>query len=529
MTASNDAGSVESGSTQTPTAEAAPPVNTAVPTVSGALEDGSTLTATDGTWTGTAPIVYDYQWVRCELDGSGCEDIAGATDSTYDLTAADVGKRIHVDVTASNDAGEATASSAPSAGVGIEPPAATVDPEVTGTPVDGQTLTADPGDWTGTGPIDFTYQWQRCDAAGNNCEDIDGATDETYTLGADDVGSTVRVVVTGDNGEQTSVPSPAVGPIAPAPPVSVTVPTVSGTAGAGHTLTAGDGTWAGTAPLDFDYQWQRCDADGTNCMDIAGATDDTYDLTDDDVGHTIRVEVTASNGAGDDSATSAPTDGRAAGPARQHDAAPGPDRHARRRRHADRRPRRVDRRRPDRVHVPVAALRGRRLRLRGHRRRDRRRRTRSTHDDTGHAIVVVVTATNPGGSTSEASAPTGAVAAAPPVSATPPSVSGTPEDGATLTADPGTWTGTPPSDYEYQWQRCEADGTLCVDIAGETGSSYIPGPADIGQRDHRGGHGRQRRRLGQRDRRRDLGRRGRAAARHRRAGDHRRRRARRRR
>ena len=271
VTAGNDAGSVESGSAQTPLAEPAPPVNTAVPTVSGAVEDGETLTATTGSWDGTAPIAYDYQWVRCELDGSDCEDIAGATGSTYVLSGADVGHRVHVEVTASNAAGEATAESAPSAGVGVDPPAADVDPEVTGPLVDGQTLTADPGEWSGTGPIDFDYQWQRCDAAGDNCEDIDGADDETYTLGPDDVGSTVRVVVTGDNGEQTSVASPAVGPVAAAPPVSVTVPVVTGTAGEGQTLTAGNGTWDGTAPFDHEYQWQRCDADGTDCVDIAGA------------------------------------------------------------------------------------------------------------------------------------------------------------------------------------------------------------------------------------------------------------------
>ena len=80
--------------------------------------------------------------------------------------------------------------------------------------------------------------------------------------------------------------------------------------------------------------------------------------------------------------------------------------------------------------------------------------------------MVVVTATNPGGASSEASAPTSPIAAAPPVNATPPSVSGTPEDGSTLTVNPGTWTGTPPTDYEYQWQRCDADGTDCVDIPG---------------------------------------------------------------
>ena len=72
------------------------------------------------------------------------------------------------------------------------------------------------------------------------------------------------------------------------------------------------------------------------------------------------------------------------------------------------------------------------------------------------------------------------ISAAPPVSLTPPSVSGDPVDGGTLTVDPGTYSGTGPIDYEYEWQRCNADGTNCVEIAGETGSSYILGPDDIG-------------------------------------------------
>ena len=105
-----------------------------------------------------------------------------------------------VEVTATNGAGDDVATSVPGASVAVDPPAVSTPPAApTGSPLDGQTLTADPGTWTGTGPIDFSYQWQRCDAAGNNCTDIAGATDPTYTLGAGDVGSTVRVVVTGDN------------------------------------------------------------------------------------------------------------------------------------------------------------------------------------------------------------------------------------------------------------------------------------------------------------------------------------------
>jgi hypothetical protein len=478
VTASNSAGSAQSGSAQTAPAEAAPPVNTVVPVVSGTLEDGSTLSATTGSFTGTDPIAYAYQWQRCDADGTHCADIAGATGSTYDLTGADVGHAIVVEVTATNAAGEDTATSVAGASVAVDPPATSGTPDATGTPVDGQTLTADPGAWTGTGPIEFTYQWQRCDAAGANCADIAGATDETYTLGSDDVGSTVRVIVTGDNGEQTSVASDPVGPIDPAPPVSVVAPAISGTAGAGHTLTAGDGTWGGTHPLDFTYQWQRCDADGSNCTDIAGATDSTYDLTGGDVGHAIRVEVTATNAAGDDTAVSAPTAATLPAPPVNTTQPPAPGGTG------------ID---GGTLTADPGAWTGdapvdytyqwQRCDADGTNCTDIAGATDGTYTpgpaDVGHAIVVVVTATNPGGSTSQASEPSTPVAAAPPANATPPSVSGDPSDGGTLTVDPGTWTGTPP-DLTYQWQRCDADGSNCVSIAGETGSSYILGSDDVG-------------------------------------------------
>ena len=345
VTATNVGGSAASESAPTDLAEPAPPVNTAVPVVSGTFEDGETLTATTGTWTGTETIDYDYQWVRCELDGSGCEDIDGATAATYDLTPADVGHRIVVEVTASNDGGQATAASAPSTGVGIDPPANTGAPEADGTPVDGETLTADPGTWTGTGPIDFEYQWQRCDADGDNCEDIDGATDETYTLGTDDIGSTVRVEVTADNGDRTTVPSAAVGPVAATPPVSLTAPVVTGTAAEGETLSAGDGTWDGSDPLTFEHQWQRCDEDGD-------------ELRRHRRRHGRRVHADRrrrrprDRGRRDREQRRGRRVGRlgadrrdAARAARQHHAAPGPHRHADRRRDADGRPRHVDRRR----------------------------------------------------------------------------------------------------------------------------------------------------------------------------------------
>lgn len=65
-------------------------------------------------------------------------------------------------------------------------------PTIAGTPVQGQTLTADRGRWSG-GPEQFTYQWKRCDALGANCADIAGATAATYVITPADAGFTLGV------------------------------------------------------------------------------------------------------------------------------------------------------------------------------------------------------------------------------------------------------------------------------------------------------------------------------------------------
>jgi hypothetical protein len=74
----------------------------------------------------------------------------------------------------------------------------------------------------------------------------------------------------------------------------------------GQTLTATTGTWAG-APTAFAFAWQRCDATGSVCTSIAGATGQTYVVAGADLGSTIRVAVTATNPFGSTTAVSAPT------------------------------------------------------------------------------------------------------------------------------------------------------------------------------------------------------------------------------
>jgi hypothetical protein len=90
-------------------------------------------------------------------------------------------------------------------------------------------------------------------------------------------------------------------------PQNTSPPTISGTPKEASTLTASDGSWSNT-PTSFAYQWQRCNSAGATCGDITAGTSKTYTATSGDVGHALRVTVTASNADGKASATSDATD-----------------------------------------------------------------------------------------------------------------------------------------------------------------------------------------------------------------------------
>jgi Ca2+-binding RTX toxin-like protein len=82
-------------------------------------------------------------------------------------------------------------------------------------------------------------------------------------------------------------------------------PTISGDAVNNRTLTANPGATTGGSSTSF--QWLRCDAAGTGCVPIPGATGTTYTLTTADIGHAIRVRQTVTGSGGTVSADSAAT------------------------------------------------------------------------------------------------------------------------------------------------------------------------------------------------------------------------------
>jgi hypothetical protein len=180
-------------------------------------------------------------------------------------------------------------------------PANTVQPTVSGTAVVGQTISVNPGTWSGFPAPSFTYQWTRDGA------DIAGATASTYTLVTADAGHTVRCRVTADNGVGSpasatssngiAVPAAPVNTVAPAIPAPVPPAHPDSLYHTGDTLTVTSGTFSPT-PDAITYQWYR------GASPLTGETANQYTLQVTDEGASISSHVTASNGGGATTANS---------------------------------------------------------------------------------------------------------------------------------------------------------------------------------------------------------------------------------
>jgi hypothetical protein len=247
-----------------------------------------------------AITVTSRQWLRCDSVGGGCFAIPGATSSSYTLVAADVGSSIRFQVTAEPaTAGSPGTGTSEPTGIVRTDPSNDVTPAVTGTSRDGETLSISNNVWSGTQPISFTYQWFRCDSSSLYCAEVPGATAETFLLTPTDIGSTLRVRVTGDGPGPSAPPSVlsfASRVVEANPPLNTGQPALAGTLRRGETITLSEGTWTGTPPLSYTYRWQRCTGgSAASCEDIPGATELDYRLGVNDVANRVRALVTADN------------------------------------------------------------------------------------------------------------------------------------------------------------------------------------------------------------------------------------------
>ena len=283
--------------------------------------------------------------------------------------------------------------------------------------------------------------------------------------------------------ETPPVETPPVETPAPAP-TDTALPSIGGTTTEGDTLTATTGSWTGS-PTGYVYQWQDCNTSGANCAAIAGATASTRVLTASDVGHTLRVVVTATNTGGSTSATSAATATVVALP-------PPPP--------------------PAPTNTAMPAISGtpaegqvlsttdgawtsdptsytyqwRDCSSSGRSCTNVSGATTSTFrlaaSDVKHTVRVMVTAANAGGSASMSSPATSAVTTTPPAAPANtalPTIAGTATEGQTLSATNGAWEGNPTS-YTYQWQDCNTSGANCTAIAGATASTRVLTASDVG-------------------------------------------------
>ena len=201
--------------------DAATPDNspaTGAPTISGTAQVGETLEAdTSGIADadGLSSVQYEYQWLADD------SEIAGATNATYTLVAADEDKAIKVEVSFTDDTGNGeTLTSAATDAVAAAPTPnspATGAPTITGTAQVGQTLTADTSgiaDADGLANATFSYQWLADDT------DIAGATGLTYTLtdSEESKAITVRVSFTDDADNEETLTSAATDAVVVAEP-----------------------------------------------------------------------------------------------------------------------------------------------------------------------------------------------------------------------------------------------------------------------------------------------------------------------
>ncbi len=259
---------------------------TGLPTIDGTATQGETLTADASGITDADGLgAFSYQW---QADGSA---INGATGASFELTQEQVGDTITVTVSYTDGGGtDETLTSAATNAVTNTNDAPTGLPTITGTATQGEILIADASGITDADGLGaFSYQWQADGSA------INGATGTTFELTQDQVGKPITVTVSYTDGGNTAetLTSAATNAVTNTNDAPTGLPTITGTATQGATLTVNTDSIAdadGLGTGGFSYQWQA----GGN--DISGATGETFELTQAQVGATITVKVSYTDG-----------------------------------------------------------------------------------------------------------------------------------------------------------------------------------------------------------------------------------------
>jgi RHS repeat-associated protein len=482
VTASNAAGAGTATSPATPKVEPLAPANTTLPAISGEAKDGQLLAVSNGTWGGTPPLSYSYQWEMCGSGGGSCKKITGATASGYRVITGEIGKTLRAIVTAENAGGTSNATTEATSVIVAGPPVNTALPAMAGTPEEGKTLTASIGSWAGTATITYTYQWQHCNSTGESCTNIAGATSEKYTVSSSDLGNAIRFTVTATNAEgTTSASAEATVPVTAIPPTNTAPPSITGEPKDGQQLTASSGSWTGPQPISYSYQWQRCNSTGESCSSVPSAAEPTYAATAEDVGSTLRVDVTATHLGASASSTSAatavvtavapsntslPTISGEAKAEQTLTASPGEWAGSPPVTYIYQWERCLFLFSPTEPFCEVVSE-GATFTLRD--------------EDVEWEIRVTVTAHDPVGETRTSSHLTTAVLPPrAPRSTSPPEIAGTPQEGQVLETNGGEWEGVGRISETYQWEHCNVNGSECANIEGATSFSYVPGIADLG-------------------------------------------------
>ncbi len=314
-------------------------------------------------------------------------------------------------------------------------------------------MSADPGSWSGSPAPTFTYQWQQCDAAGQNCADIASATNASYQLAAGDVGATVRVVVTGSNSAGSASAASVVSAVVAAAPVA---PHKYGVAVVERFGGAGSVACRRIRAAGRGRRRRRSRISGSSVTLPARTVPisrrrrtASYQLAAGDVGATVRVVVTGSNSAGSASAASVVSAVVAAAPvAPTNTALPSLSGSAVQGQSLVGGSGQLDRgrrRRRSRISGGSVTLPARTVPT------SLRRRTASYQlaaGDVGATVRVVVTGSNSAGSASAASVVSAVVAAAPvaPTNTALPSLSGSPVQGQSLDGGSGQLVGVAGAD-----------------------------------------------------------------------------------